>query len=290
MDIRLPSSAEAAGFRLHHLEEVQSTNDLALKAALGGQDRLWILAEAQTGGRGRNGRIWHSPPGNLYASLALVAPCAPADAPKLGFVAGIALARALADIAPALAARFRLKWPNDGLLDGMKVAGILLEGAVTARGEQAITIGIGINIAHHPAGLDQPVTHLTAYESSLSPARLFSALALRMAESLEIFAGGRGFAAIRTLWEAYALPLGTPMRIRLPEGERHGLYAGLNAEGHLHLRINSDITTILAGDVFLDKAAIITFSSEVGTTSCEENASKHRVRAYPVNQSSPNTL
>jgi BirA family transcriptional regulator, biotin operon repressor / biotin---[acetyl-CoA-carboxylase] ligase len=290
MDIGLPSAAEAAGFRLHYLEEARSTNDLALKAALGGQDKLWCVADAQVGGRGRHGRAWLSPPGNLYASLALVAPCAPADAPKLGFVAGVALARAIAEIAPALAPRFRLKWPNDGLLDGMKMAGILLEGAVTARGAQAVTIGMGINIAHHPEGLDQPVTHLAAFQPGLTPAHLFAALAAHMADALFLFARGDGFNAICAAWQHHALPLDTPMRIRLPEGEQHGLYAGLNADGHLQLKTHSGITTILVGDVFLDKAAIIAFSSEVGTISCEENASKQRVRAYPVIQSSSDAL
>jgi hypothetical protein len=127
--VRLSSEAEAAGYRLSVLDETDSTSNDALAAARAGDPgRHWFVARRQSAGRGRHGRQWASPLGNLYASLLLVEPCPPAVAPQLGFLAGIAAHDAVSRVTGIGAPRLALKWPNDLILDGGKLAGLLLEG------------------------------------------------------------------------------------------------------------------------------------------------------------------
>ncbi|HVV93404.1 MAG TPA: biotin--[acetyl-CoA-carboxylase] ligase [Hyphomicrobiales bacterium] len=124
----LGRDAEAAGYRLLALDEVGSTSAIAREHGRAGErGPLWVVAERQTAGHGRRGRAWQSPAGNLAASLLVVTDAAPAEAATLGFAAGLALYGALATLAPALARQIALKWPNDVLADGAKLAGILVE-------------------------------------------------------------------------------------------------------------------------------------------------------------------
>src|SRR5262245_61818354 len=136
--MHLDPQAVAAGWRLIALDRTGSTNQEALRLARSGEaGPLWITAVEQTAGRGRRGRSWHSPPGNHYASLLLTDP-GPADrAPQLSFVAALALHDAVSALAPGLSSRLRFKWPNDLLLDGAKVAGILVEGETAPGGRLA---------------------------------------------------------------------------------------------------------------------------------------------------------
>ena len=121
--------------------------DEARALALQGQATpLWLVADEQSGGRGRHGRSWVSPPGNLYATLLLPEPCAPAVAPELGFVAGTALHAAVSLLIGLGPPRLALKWPNDLLLDGAKTAGLLLEG-LHVGGRFIVLIGFGVNIS-----------------------------------------------------------------------------------------------------------------------------------------------
>lgn len=249
--MELGAAAQRAGFRLTWQDAVPSTNDLALAALQAGDDRHWFVAGQQLAGRGRHGRGWVSPPGNLYASLALRNPCAPAHAPLVGFVAGLSLAEALAAVAPALAPALALKWPNDCQLAGAKLAGILLEGTTLPQGQSGVVIGMGVNVRHHPDLPDYPVTALTAHGVMIEAADVFSALSDRVAANLDLFDGGRGFGAIRERWLRHALPLGTPLRVRLPAGERHGRFAGLDPDGHLLLETGGALEAVMVGDVFL---------------------------------------
>ena len=122
----LGKAASEAGYRFETHSEVSSTFDLALARAREGEaSRLWIVARSQTNGRGRHGRVFLSPPGNLYASLLLLEGCRRADAPELGFVAGLALFDAASVVTGLEHPRLSLKWPNDLLVDGKKCAGLL---------------------------------------------------------------------------------------------------------------------------------------------------------------------
>lgn len=250
MALQLSNQAQAAGFTLAAFPVTGSTNQDALDAARAGINRRWVVADMQQAGRGRHGRDWVSPPGNLYASLGLIAPCPPQHAPKLGFVAGVALAAAICDLAPALRGQIRLKWPNDLLLNGAKCSGMLLEGAILPGQVQAVAIGIGVNIAHVPEGLDQAATCL-ADHAPITRDALFAALSARMAEMLDTFDKGAGFHQIRREWLAHALAMGERLRVRPPQGERHGTFAGIDEAGHLLLATETGIETIMVGDVLL---------------------------------------
>ena len=128
------------------------------------REPLWVVATTQTAGRGRRGRAWVSPPGNLYASLLLVDPAPAAVAPQLAFVAGLAVHDACAALAPGVADALRLKWPNDLLCGGAKIAGILIEGEAVADAIGAV-IGIGVNCRHHPDAVEHPATDFAAQGS-----------------------------------------------------------------------------------------------------------------------------
>ena len=152
-----------------------STNEEARRRALAGDPgRMWIVADEQTAGRGRRGRAWISPRGNLHASALLIDPCPAPIAPQLGFVAGVALARAARDIG---AAEVGLKWPNDLLSNGAKCAGILVESAALASRGAAYVVGVGVNCAQAPEGLDYAAACLTrANGPAVSPGELFERL------------------------------------------------------------------------------------------------------------------
>ncbi len=164
---------------------------------------------------------------------------------------GLSLAEALAAVAPTLTPQLALKWPNDCQLAGAKLAGILLEGTTLPQGHSGVVIGMGVNVRHHPDLPDYPVTSLHAHGVDLEPERVFAALSDRFAANLELFDSGRGFGAIRAGWLRHALPLGTPLRVRLPAGERHGSFAGLDPDGHLLLETGGALEAVMVGDVFL---------------------------------------
>ncbi len=231
------------------LETVGSTNAEALaRARTGERGPLWITAETQTQGRGRNSRVWASPAGNLYATLLLSEPCAPAVAPQLAFVAGLAVYDAVAECIPQLASKLALKWPNDLLLDGKKLAGILIE-SETAPILQ-LAIGIGVNCSSHPNETAYPATSLVAHAANIRPHVLFTALAQAMQRWLALWNKGASFTKIRSDWLARAGGLGKDIRVRLPEREFSGRFEGLDEGGRLLVNESGRVTAITAGDVF----------------------------------------
>ena len=148
--MHLHKSASATGASLIIHDTLGSTNAEALaRARAGERGPLWITAARQTAGRGRRGNVWTSEPGNLYASLLLTDAAPAAHLPELCFVVALAVRDAVGTAAPSLSPKLRLKWPNDLLLDGAKLAGILIE-AESVGGKTATVAGIGINCAHHP--------------------------------------------------------------------------------------------------------------------------------------------
>ena len=222
--------------------ETGSTNDdLAALAAAGEAEGLWLRAERQHGGRGRQGRAWSSPAGNLHASTLVRLRTADHPAPSLALVAAVALHEAASAWAPA--AGILIKWPNDLLAGNAKLAGILLE-----RAGDSVVIGFGANLAHHPEGLDRPVTSLAALTGSApEPGSFAEQLAESFARYLALWRGS-GIAAIRGAWLDRAHPLGTALTT--PEGE--GLFSGLDESGALRLRLPHGETRLIhAGDVFL---------------------------------------
>jgi BirA family biotin operon repressor/biotin-[acetyl-CoA-carboxylase] ligase len=256
-DVQLPPEVEAAGYRLASVDRTGSTNDDAAAAARGGDPgRLWVVAGEQQAGWGRHGRNWSSPPGNLYASLLLIDPCEPALAPQLGFLAGLALHDAIAEAASLAAPRLALKWPNDLLLDGAKVSGLLLEGHRTAFGRLAIVIGFGVNLAHAPAGTPYPARPLQNVQPGLTRDVLFGLLARSFARCHAAWAKARHltasdpFASVRRQWLERSVGLGQSVTVRLPSGERSGTFEGLDRCGRLQLRTPGGLELIDAGDLY----------------------------------------
>lgn len=227
-----------------HLATVGSTNDWLAERAADLPDEYWVRAEAQTGGRGRRGRAWVAVPGNLFASV-LVRP-QPGEGPAqlLSFVAALALDRALHDWVAA--ERLALKWPNDLLLDGVKCAGILLEG-----GAGATIIGFGVNLAGHPTDTERLATSLPVAGIAAPPA---AAVVERLAATFADCRADwriRGFAAVRQAWLARAAGLGKQLVARLGEETLSGVFDGLGADGALQLRLdNGNLRAIHAGEVF----------------------------------------
>ena len=227
--------------------ETDSTNaDMRLLARQGAEEGLWLRAERQTAGKGRLGRQWVSEPGNLYAStLVRLRPADPAPA-TLALVAAVALHRAVGVFLPDAA---RLKWPNDLLLGDAKLSGILLE-----RSEDAVVVGIGVNLAHHPDLPDRATTSLAATGAMVTAEAFLDVLAEAFGRWLTVWRG-QGLAAIRDAWLAAAHPVGTALTVRLPDGgTQDGLFDGLDADGALILRLASGERHVIhAADVFVLK-------------------------------------
>jgi len=238
-----------AGARHLKFDTLGSTNAEALaRTRAGGRGPLWITAKAQSAGRGRRGSTWVSPAGNLYATLLLTEPAPAAVAPQLSFVAALALHDAVAECAPLLGPSLKVKWPNDLLLGRAKLAGILIEG----EGEHAfaVVIGIGVNCANHPADTAFPATDLAAAGALVTADDLFAALRRAMARRLDQWQRGDGFAGIRADWLKRAAGLGEPIKVRLPERELSGRFAGLDEAGRLQVEQPDGMVSVTAGEVF----------------------------------------
>jgi BirA family transcriptional regulator, biotin operon repressor / biotin---[acetyl-CoA-carboxylase] ligase len=239
------------GFCLYRYATLGSTNDEARRLAQAGAAAGAVVwAAEQTAGRGRRGRAWASPPGNLYLSLLLRPAGSPARAAQLGFVAAVALGEALDRLAgPDLALRF--KWPNDVLAGGRKLAGILLESAAGADGQlDFVIIGLGVNLVSAPPSLEFPATSLADQGvAGITPAMLIEGFAGDFAA----WAGrweAQGFAPLRAAWLRRAIGLGEAVRVRLDRLTLDGRFADLDQDGALLLDGADGRRRIAAGDVF----------------------------------------
>lgn len=236
------------GFVLHRFTSLDSTNEEALRrGAVPGEA---IIAETQTGGRGRAGRDWQSPPGNLYATLCAAAPVQGTPA-HLAFVAALAVHGTLSALAPGCG--FSLKWPNDVMANGRKLAGILIES-----GRAGYAVGIGINLVSTPSAdtVRVPATDLrSASGLDLRPDDLLPSLCRNFGHWRDRL-DGEGFAPLKTAWLASGHRIGDTIAASTGTGRIDGRFAGLDDSGALLL----DDTTgtrhaIAAGDVILPGAS-----------------------------------
>ncbi|HZH26688.1 MAG TPA: biotin--[acetyl-CoA-carboxylase] ligase [Azospirillaceae bacterium] len=238
-------------YRLLALESAGSTNDVARDlGAQGAPEGTLVWARRQTAGRGRRGRTWESPEGNLYCSLLLRPDCRLAVASQLSFAAALAVADGIRKLLPG-GREVRLKWPNDVLVDGAKVSGILLEaeGAVDG-GPGFLVLGIGVNVGFAPDGTPYPATSLRAcgFDGPLE-----DALAAVFGAFDHWYATWRtgGFLPLRTAWLAAAKGLGEGITVRLPAGTLEGTFSDLAEDGTLLLATaDGGVHRIGAGDVF----------------------------------------
>src|SRR5579885_2761839 len=246
----MTAAALSPFFRLLRFDRIDSTSDEAKRlAAAGAAEGTLVWALEQGAGRGRRGRSWVSPRGNLYLSLVLRPAGTARAAAQLGFAAALAVAEACAAVLPA-GADVRCKWPNDVLIGGAKAAGILLESVAGAgQGVAWMVLGIGVNLASHPAATEFPATSLAAAGAEVTPEAMLPILAGRLLAWYETWRR-QGFAPVREAWLARAFALGGPIRVRLAAGELGGRFAGLDADGMLLLDGAEGPRAIAAAEVF----------------------------------------
>jgi BirA family biotin operon repressor/biotin-[acetyl-CoA-carboxylase] ligase len=254
MSFAIGPRAARAGHRIREYASLDSTNSEALRLSHAGErGPLWIVAREQHAGRGRRGREWVSGPGNLATSFLFAEAIAPQLAVTLGFAASLAVCRACAKLAPGAA--FAVKWPNDVLSDGKKVAGILLESEPQG-GELAVVTGFGINLAEAPDGMAFPAGFLAMPGMPVLPEAAFGCLTDTFAELLGIWQHGQGFAEIRRIWLENAQGVGETVSVRIGERVTSGIFETLDEQGRLMLRAaDGAVHAISAGNVYFGNAA-----------------------------------
>lgn len=239
------------GFTHFAFDAIGSTNDEAFRLADEcDHARFFVTAKSQTGGRGRRGRVWVSEVGNLYASLYLRTPAEPERCAELSFVAAVALQEAISDCTHDQSSSCKLKWPNDVLWNGAKIAGLLLE-AREQSGDMNIVIGMGVNCLHHPENTPYPATDFGSQGIQLTADRLFDALKPRFIQDVDLWDRGNGFETIRGKWLKHARGIGEEITVRLENEEISGQFCDINARGQLVLGLCDKTQRIItAGDVF----------------------------------------
>lgn len=255
MTFSLGPRAVSAGYRLASFDRIGSTNAEALqRARTGERGPIWFVTSEQTAGRGRRHRPWIAPRGNLASGILEVMDVPPPVAATLGFAAGLALVAALRSAGPN-EARFTLKWPNDVMADGKKLAGILLE-AEAVGDRLAVVTGIGINVVAAPQGTPTPATSLRTLGIELEAEQLFAALSDSWIEFRNIWDDGRGFAKIREKWLQLAAGLGQPVSVLSGDRTMTGIFDTIDEAGCMIVRMpDGGRVPISAGDVYFGTAA-----------------------------------
>jgi BirA family biotin operon repressor/biotin-[acetyl-CoA-carboxylase] ligase len=247
-------SGQSAAPKIVAFDELDSTNAEARRRAEAGETGpLWITARHQSGGRGRRGRLWETAAGNLAATLLITTAKPPLQAAQVAFVAALAVA----DLATAYidSSLVTVKWPNDVLIAGRKVAGILVESGALGEGELWLGVGVGVNLATPPVAAERPATSfaehlLKAHTAPPSPEAALTDLAAAFARWIDLWDGG-GFGPIARAWTGRAHGLGAACTVRLERDTLEGVALGLDADGALRLRLaDGSIRRITAGDVF----------------------------------------
>jgi len=273
MAFALSPLAKRAGYRVESFETIGSTNAEALqRAGDGDPGQLWIVSKKQESGRGRRGRAWATPEGNLAATLLATGRYELSRAATLGFVAGLSLSDALDAVMPAgsiaiaidgavgraasARARIELKWPNDVLADGAKLAGILLESTVLPDGRFAAAIGIGVNVVSRPDDLPYPATSLRELGAKIDAESLFLALSDAWIANAADWDEGRGIAAIRGRWLDRAAGLGGEVAVKVDGAVVRGVFETIDEDCRFVIRgRDGSLTRISAGDVHFGAVA-----------------------------------
>jgi BirA family biotin operon repressor/biotin-[acetyl-CoA-carboxylase] ligase len=266
MSFSLGPRAQSAGYRLASFDQIGSTNAEAMSRARDGErGPIWFVTSEQTAGRGRRHRPWIAPRGNLASSILEVTEVSPAVAATLGFAAGLALEAALRTISVEAALRsdgsdqlrFGLKWPNDVLAGGQKLAGILLEAEALQNG-LAVVVGIGTNVVAAPEGTPTPATSLNALGIQIGAEELFKVLSDAWVEFRGIWDHGRGFAEIRTQWLQRAAGLGERVAIQTGSATLEGTFDTIDETGCLIVRTGEGKrVSVAAGEVHFGTAASV---------------------------------
>jgi len=264
MTFSLGAKAAAAGYKLAAFDQIGSTNAEAMSCARDGvRGPMWFVTTEQTAGRGRRQRAWVAPRGNLASSVLEVMDVSPAVAATMGFAFGLAHEAALRRVSVEANMRlagsdqlkYFLKWPNDILVHGQKLCGLLLE-AEAVEGGLAVVAGIGTNVVAAPEGTPTPATSLAALGVHVGAEELFAALSDAWVEVRGIWDNGRGFSEIRRLWLECAFGLGERVAINTGIGAVEGTFDTIDDAGCLIVRTaDGKRVPITAGEVYFGKAA-----------------------------------
>ena len=230
-------------FEVRHYPSLASTNDEAVRLAREGAAHGTVVhADQQTAGRGRLSRRWSSPPGNLYLSIVLRPDVPLSRTIEIAFVAALAVADAVDALLPRQV-RATLKWPNDVLVSGGKIAGILLE-----QSDDALILGIGLNVLRPPTGVSYQVATIVGCGGLATVDGTRSRLLAAFSDWFGIWQQD-GFEPIRVAWLARAHPVGSELSVRMGEGIVIGEFAGLDVDGALLLDTPEGRRRVVAGDV-----------------------------------------
>lgn len=242
-----------SGYVLHHLDTATSTMDEARALLDSDPDLAQVVwADTQTGGRGRRGRNWVSPAGNLYMTIAIRNEAPIAHAAECSFVAALALHAALTDLRPALSDKLGLKWPNDVLIGGAKVAGLLLE---LEAGGRWLLIGCGVNIASSPDGMPYRTTSLLSEDAYVPAGQLLQCFVVELQKWRSLWLQD-GFSPIRSAWMNHAMGVGAEVTANLSDRSITGVFQDLDSDGALRLRLpDGTVMTISAGDIVFPNTA-----------------------------------
>jgi BirA family biotin operon repressor/biotin-[acetyl-CoA-carboxylase] ligase len=267
MALALGARATAAGHRLIAFDQAGSTNAEAMAAAREGErGPTWFVTTEQTAGRGRRQRAWVAPRGNLASSVLEVMNISPAVAATMSFAFGLAHESALQRVSVEAKLRlagsdqlnYLLKWPNDILVGGRKLCGLLVEAESMPDGALAVVAGIGTNIIAAPEGTPTPAVSLSALGVQISAEELFLAQSDAWVEFRGIWDNGRGFAEIRKLWLERAYGVGGPVAIQTGTATLEGTFDTIDDTGCLIVRtVDGRRMPVTAGEVFFGNAASV---------------------------------
>ena len=239
------------GYRLLCYDSIGSTNDEAKRLARdGAAEGTLVWALEQTAGRGRRGRSWVSPRGNLYVSLILRPDCPLRSAVQLGFVAALAVGGALQALLRRVE-RLRYKWPNDVLLDGRKIAGVLLESeSVGPENPTFVIVGVGVNLTASPRATEFPATSVREEGWGLVLPETMLAGFAHQFQSWRANWRAEGFMPVRAAWlAAAATARDEPIRVRLDDVDICGRFLDIDHEGNLLIDCLGERRQIAAGEV-----------------------------------------
>jgi BirA family transcriptional regulator, biotin operon repressor / biotin---[acetyl-CoA-carboxylase] ligase len=246
-------AASAGAYRIFRYAELGSTNDQARKLVTAADvpANFIVVTHNQTSGRGRAGRSWQSLPGNLFCSFALTPAVPPIRMSELSFVIAVSLQEAMASVLSE-ETEAKIKWPNDILINGAKISGILLEVVNDpAHRIPTVVVGVGVNVVSRPQSLDRPSTCLLDLGYRGSAESFFGLLAEMFFSYVTVWEQG-GFTPIRQAWLDHAVGLGEEIVIRSGNDQQVGVFEALDETGALLLRLpEGSLRTITAGDVFL---------------------------------------
>ncbi len=252
-DIKKDISTKRLGKKIHWFETLASTNirahELARQGAAEGEI---VVAEGQTQGKGRAGRGWFSPPYlNLYLSLILRPTLPPSCTPQITLMSAVALAETIQSF---LTTPPEIKWPNDILVGGKKIAGILTESCCEAQGVIYVVVGIGVNLNYSkeqmPKAIQSEATSFLILNQKPMDRKTFTARLIQHLDQCYGILEGKGFAHIAKRWESFFRLRGKQVRVEMPDGAIHGKAMGIDTDGALILEEEGGHRErILAGDV-----------------------------------------